>query len=807
MDGYWFNPYAMPNLVVGLGILVWGWFLRKTEAQSETGIWAFGVASSAAVWLLGFAAAYCSLTSTLAGRWISVAQAGVVVLAPMLYEFMSKLLGFSGWRKAITPIVWAIAAVFLILLAVTGDYLAPPYHYFWGFYAHYRLGGKAFAVYFVGVALFLSLECWRTWRRAPHGSVRRRRALVLLVGFGGGFLAAVDFIPALGIPVYSFGYLMAAFTVSIFGYASWRYQTISVTSEVAAEQILKTLSDGVLVLDEMGTIARLNNRGVQMIGKEANDLLGRRLEEVLPSMEQSIGQADAETRSPDVVSREIELLDGGGGNKRIVDVTVDTLRDRSGASSLTVLVLQDVTRYRNAIEKIQKLTYFDQATGLPNRRHLRARMDQIIKGSPGSNRFALGVLRVERVKRVLLGSQHAISPDSILMAVAQRLKEFLAATEARGIPVMAGILQGYDFAILFEDVEGLGQLSRLLSDALTYLRVPVDQGSIRFKPMVWLGVGLYPQDGVRPDELLERAIAAVDQAVSTKSENIHFYNDATNEASVRSLALSTRLECAIENRELEMHFQPVVNANSCQIEYAEALARWSDPLHGNCSPEEFIPVAEQSDLALALDQWALSEACAAAVRWDSPGKRAVPAVAVNLSGSHLNQVARGSLVGMVRSVLEVSGLTPDRLVLEITERCLVEAKEDLISELGRLREQGVRISMDDFGTGYASLSYLEWLPLDKLKIDRSFVTAIGRDARKTVILEAMLSLAKKLDLRVVAEGVEDPRQVDFLVRHGCEYLQGYLFSRPVPGEKFNELLQEWSIPRLSRSAVKTIKSA
>lgn len=792
MNGYWLNPYAIPNLVVGLAMLAWGWFLRHREAQSGTGVWAFGTASSAALWLLGFAAAYCSATPTIANRWISVSQAGVIVLTPMLYEFMSRLLDFSGWRKAITPVVWAIAAAFLILLVVTGDYLAPPYRYFWGFYAHYRIGGMAFAACFVCVTLFLSIECWRVWRSAPDNSLRRRRALLLLVGFGVGYLAAVDFIAALGVPVYAFGYAMAAFTVAILGYASWRYQSISVTSEAAAEQILKSLSDGVLVLDEMGVIARLNPRITELIGMKSDDLLGRKLGEAVPSMAHLIADMGTKARSSNTTLKEIELSDWIGGNRR-VNVTINMLRDIRGAPSLTVLVLQDVTRYRNAIDKIEKLTFFDQATGLPNRRHLQARMDQFIKGSLGARRFALAVFRVEHVKHVLLDLHHSISPDPVLKTTAQRLDEFAVEKAGLGMSIVAGFLHGYHFALLIEEVQNVGQISLVLTEALTKMREPVEQGTIRFRPDIWLGVCLYPQDGDHPEQLTEKAIAAADQAASTRNENVHFYDIATNDASVRSLALSARLEGAIENSELELHFQPVVTASSGQIEFVEALTRWSDPLHGPCPPEEFIPVAEQSGLAVALDRWVLSQACAAAVHWSIPkGNTAAPAVAVNLSGFHLNRVTRGSLIDMVRTALAESKLAPDRLVLEITERRLVEAKEVLVSELTELREQGVRISMDDFGTGYASLSYLEWLPLDKLKIDQGFVKAIGRDARKMVLMESMLTLGKKLGLKVVAEGVEDPSQVDFLIRHGCEYLQGFWISRPVPAGVLNSFFQEWS---------------
>lgn len=793
MSGYSFNPYALPNIVVGLGLLLWGALLRMRESRSETGIWALGASLSAATWLLGIAAAYSSTTALLASRWINVSQVGVILLVPTLYELIRHLLGLTGWRRLLSPGLWGVATIFLFLLFFTSDYQALPHHYFWGYYVRYRTAGLALSGYFGCVLVFLLTECWRVWRQAPPESARRRRAFTLLVGFGVGFLAAVDFLPAYGVAIYPFGYIMVAFTVVTVGNAAWRYRTASVTAYAAAEQILKTLPDGVLILDEIGLIARVNARGSELIGRSAEDLLGHSLDEVLPAMAALAARVGSE-RSKKPVSGEIELEKNPGSAKTFIDVTVDALYDVPGAPSLTVLVLQDVTHYRVAIDRIQELIHFDQTTGLPNRRHLQNRINRAIKDCAFQRQVAVSVVRVEHVQHVLDSAPDRMPPDPVLMAVSERLRDFAEAANDQGLSATVGYLHGYEFAMFFEGMESIGQITLTVAELLARLRQPVERGTHRVKPVVWLGVSLYPGDGRTANRLLECAMAATDQAASAGDERAHFYNASSNAVAVDSLMLSTRLEHAIEKGELDLHFQPIVNANSHAIEFVEALVRWDDPRHGLRSPAEFIHVAEQSGLVIALDRWVLIRACETAARWRQIKGQSAPAVTVNLSGVHLSTTAGTDLVGTVEEALKATGLAPDRLVLEITESRMVIAKKEVVGALSRLREQGVHISMDDFGTGYASLSYLQWLPLDELKIDRSFVAAIGHDARKTALLEAMLLLARKLDLHVIAEGVDDPRQVAFLAQHGCDYLQGYLFCRPVSGEKFSEILQGRSVP-------------
>lgn len=789
LAAYYFNLFALPNAVVAVSLLLWGLLLFWREAESATGTWALGFSIAAATWQIGFAVAYCSLTPAIALEWIVISQIGVVFIAPTLYELLRRLLGLVGWRNRLSPWIWMASLNFLYVLLVTGDiYMGPPYRYWWGYYAEYRLGGTLLAAYLCGVLLFLFAECLRTWRLSPRGSARRHRAKILLLGFGVAFTAALDFLACWGFAVYPFGYLMVAFMVLTIGYAAWRYRVVGVRSRAAAEHVLKTLPDGVLVLDDLGLIALANTRAILLLGLNRAELLGKTVGQVLPITDVGLNALGIQSSGP--VHTEIELPIQNG-DRRVINVIVNSMRDAYGGSPLTVLVLQDVTRYRDAADRIRELVYFDQATGLPNRRYLTDKLGQALDLSLQGQSVAICGIRLEHF-RYLADYPSAYLSDAMHNGIARRLQSF-----ARSVPhgkVTVARLRGYEFAVLFERGDSICQVTTELNRLYNMLREPMAIGTRRQQPILWLGVSLYPDDGDTVNALMDRAAAAVDQAVEADDGHVHFYNAQANSAALHSLKLSAKIAQAIETDELCLHFQPIINTDSGAIECVEALVRWNDPWRGLISPNEFIPVAEQSELIVALDHWVFKSVCEHALRWQEQGVFSVPRIAVNISGAHLASSAGARIAETIQAILETGGLSPDRLEIEITETKMAGTDQAIIDSLSRLRDLGVRIAVDDFGTGYASLSYLQWFPLDKLKVDRSFVSAIGQDPTKVALLKSILLLASQLGLDVVAEGIETPAQAAFLLRYDCSFMQGYLFSKPLPADDFMHLLQNWSVP-------------
>lgn len=673
-----------------------------------------------------------------------------------------------------------------MLLLASGRILATPYHYWWGYYAHYRPAGTLLAGYQCAVLLFLFACCWHTWRRSPPGSRRRQRAKLLLIAFGVAFTAAIDFLPCWGVGLYPFGYAMVAFTIATIGYAAWRYRVVSVTSRAAAKHVLRTLSDGVLVLDDQGHVALANERAQSLLARDAGELLGRPVAEVLPSVQHRAERGDTPSLRP--LRQEVEFT-GSDGRRRVLNVSVNNMRDAHAGAPLSVYVLQDVTHYRDATDTIRELVYFDQPTGLPNRRHFCDKLARTLAQAPGGRLSAVCSIRLEHVRR-LAGVPGEHAADQLAAAVASRLTEFAAAAPRDTVTVAR--LQDQQFALLFEQAESVGSVTVQLNRVEQMLREPIAAGAARLRPLPWMGVSLYPNDGRSVEALMQRAEAAADQAAEARAGHAQFFNAETNAAALRALELSGRLARCIEKDELCVRFQPVIDLHSGAVSSAEALVRWNDPATGPRLPDEFVPVAEQSGLVAALDRWVLKTAVQHAAQWRAhagPG----PAVAVNFSGAHLSAASGAHVADVVHTALEQSGLAPHRLEIEITETKVVATDSAMVSSLRRLRELGVRIAVDDFGTGYASLSYLEQFPVDKLKVDRSFTAAIDRDRKKTALLQSILMLASQLDLEVVAEGVESAEQVDFLPRNGCRFAQGYFFSQPLPAEAFRQFLSAGAV--------------
>ena len=299
-----------------------------------------------------------------------------------------------------------------------------------------------------------------------------------------------------------------------------------------------------------------------------------------------------------------------------------------------------------------------------------------------------------------------------------------------------------------------------------------------------LGLALYPLDGEDAESLVKNAGAAMHFAKDQGRDNYQFYSRAMNSTALEKLAMEAQLRRALERDELVLYFQPKIRATTGEIVGLEALIRWQHPELGLVPPSQFIPLAEETGLIVPIGEWVLHSACRQNRLWQQAGHPPVH-VAVNIASPHFRQ---GALSDSVAAALQDSGLDPAWLELEVTESMLMHSVDTTLATLFKLKDRGVRLAIDDFGTGYSSLSYLKRFPLDTLKIDRSFVKDLPRDAEDAAIAKAIIAMAHSLKLEVVAEGVESAEQLAFLQQHGCDVVQGFLFSRPVPAAAFGSLL-------------------
>jgi len=474
------------------------------------------------------------------------------------------------------------------------------------------------------------------------------------------------------------------------------------------------------------------------------------------------------------------------GSERIFQTQAQLAHDADGRPSGLEGTAQDVTDRRRVEEQIRWLAYHDSLTGLGNRRLFRERLDFAV-AQAGRTRTPLGVLflDLDHFKRINDTFGHT-QGDRLLQAVADRLvrsvreSDVVARLES---PPAISRLGGDEFTVLLTEVADPGDLAKVARRLLEVLQRPISLGGHDVVITGSVGIATWPSDGSDSETLLRNADAAMYHAKERGRNNVQFYDASMNAVALDRLILEAKLRSALERGELEVHYQPKLARGGRRVAGVEALVRWSDPERGSVPPEVFVSIAEETGLIDELGAFVLRRSCLDRVRWSERGLPAVP-VAVNLS---VQQFRAGGVVDLVQRTLDETGLDARLLELEITESMLLRDEKVVVAALVALRARGVRVAVDDFGTGYSSLSYLRTLPVDALKIDRSFVRDIGEREDEAALAAAIVSMGHALRLRVVAEGVEAARQQALLEAWGCDELQGFLFARPMPADA----LERW----------------
>lgn len=540
----------------------------------------------------------------------------------------------------------------------------------------------------------------------------------------------------------------------------------SQTSRSALERIRRLANAAYegLVVVQAGRINDANAAFCELAGAPLSDLVGRPLMGAILTLDDTASVHDG-------ARREGKLQPVDGEREIPVEVFSRLMDDgaRVETSGLTVLAVRDLRERRAAEEKIRYLAEHDGLTGLPNRNSLQTRLAGALERVEASGE-GLSVICIDLDHFKEINDQHGhVAGDAILVEAARRLQSVIQA------PSFAARLGGDEFIVVQVTAgdqptaadELSGQLIELLSTPVLHEGQILSLGSS-------LGVSLYPDDGRTTEALMANADMALYRAKEGGRGVYRFFKRDMDDSIRERRNLARELRQAIGDEALMVHYQPLARGDDGEVCGFEALVRWGHPTRGLIPPLEFIPVAEDSGLIGALGDWVLRQACRDAAGWEKPLR-----IAVNLSPLQLHDPA---LPNLVHEVLIETGLSPSRLELEITESALFKDYQRALDNLRRLKALGVRIAMDDFGTGFSSLSTLQSFPFDKIKIDKSFVENIHRHDRATVIVRAILGLGRSLDIPVVAEGVETEEQIAFLRGEACAELQGYAIGRPAPAE-------------------------
>ena len=441
-------------------------------------------------------------------------------------------------------------------------------------------------------------------------------------------------------------------------------------------------------------------------------------------------------------------------------------------------VARDITARVHAEEELARMAHYDALTGLPNRVLLQGRLKRAMaRADRGKTLLAVIFLDLDQFKEINDSLGHAVG-DTVLKETALRLESCLRATDT------VARLGGDEFTILLEDVHTTEEISRVADKLLAAISESGEVSGHELHLSTSIGVTVYPIDDHDADTLLRNADLAMYHAKQEGRNNVQFFSPDMSERTEKRVDLLGRLRGAVARNELQLHYQPQVDVRSGGIIGVEALLRWNDPARGLVPPMQFIPLAEETGLIMAIGEWVLREACRQAKRWLDAGLGPLT-MAVNLSPRQFRQK---NLVQMVAAILAETGLPPACLELEITESTMMHRAEEAAAGLRDLHALGVQISLDDFGTGYSSLAYLHRFPVHTLKVDQSFVRDIKSDRDDAAIVSTVISLARQLKLKSLAEGVETKEQLAFLRTRGCDSFQGYLFCHPKPAAEIEALL-------------------
>ncbi|MBC7952964.1 MAG: EAL domain-containing protein [Rhodospirillaceae bacterium] len=551
-----------------------------------------------------------------------------------------------------------------------------------------------------------------------------------------------------------------------------------------AEKVLECTMEGVMVTDRRGIMLWVNHGFCRISGYAREEVLGQNA----GLLKSGLQGADFYTAMWGHI-REKGEWEGEIWNRRKDGeaypewLTIKAITDPSGQVTRYVGVFSDISKHKRAEETIRTLTYFDAVTRLPNRHLFMDRLNQALERAPrAARKVALVMIGLDRFKQIneTLGHQ---TGDHLLRAVAERL-----AGSLRGHDSVAR-LRGDTFCCLLTDLaqdhDAHMVISRLLESFNTSFEIDGHELFVTSR----VGISVFPVDGTDPDDLVLKAEMAMSRSKELADNRYQFYTPEMHANSVERLKLETELRKALSRDEFMVFYQPKIETASGRVVGAEALIRWKHRELGMISPVEFIPMAEETGLIVPIGNWVLDHVCGQIKAWQAQGLPAVQ-IAVNLSA---HQFRQPDLVERVVEAMSSHGIDPTLLELELTESAVMHNAESAIQTLMELHNVGVHLAVDDFGTGYSSLSYLKKFPLDKLKIDRSFVMDIDVNPASAEIVGAIIAMGHSLNLQIVAEGVENDAQLAVLKALKCEQIQGFYYSRPIPAETFSGILRLGSI--------------
>lgn len=545
-------------------------------------------------------------------------------------------------------------------------------------------------------------------------------------------------------------------------------------SEAYIHAVLDNVYEGIIVIGEAGMIVTFNLAAEKIFGYSGQEIINQNFSRLISAEHLDLSgrykKYSGESEQDSVFGITREVL-GLRKDKTEFPLELKTIQIHIQEKLLFITTARDISERKDAERRISHMASHDALTNLPNRALLQDRIEQTLQHNRRRNHMAaLLFVDLDKFKIINDTLGHAVG-DGLLKEVSRRL---LAAVRSEDTVARQG---GDEFIILLSQISHPLDAGAIAQKLLDTLALPFHISRHELHISASIGISIFPDDGNEIGELLKNSDIAMYHAKESGRSNFQFFSAMMNEQATERQALSSDLRHAVERSELFLVYQPVVDMASGDICGMEVLLRWQHPVHGLVSPVKFIPLAEESGMIIKIGEWVMRAACTQLRTWQQQGYE-VPRLAINLSAKQFRQK---NLADNIASILAETGVDSRHIGIEITESMLVQNIDEVVDTLLRLSNLGLEISIDDFGTGYSSLSYLKRFPIDKLKIDKSFVDDIATHKDDAAIVKAIISMAHGLQMKIVSEGVETQAQLEFLRQHGCEQYQGYLFSKPLPG--------------------------
>ncbi|OGW40131.1 MAG: hypothetical protein A2010_07870 [Nitrospirae bacterium GWD2_57_9] len=553
-------------------------------------------------------------------------------------------------------------------------------------------------------------------------------------------------------------------------------------SEEHYRVITESAQDAIITVDDEGTIMFVNPATEKIFGYRAAELTGKSLTMLMPErFRQAHLNGVREHIATGGKRRPWGAIERPGLHKdgREIPLEISYGEVVKDGRHLFIGIVRDVSERKKAEETIRYQAYHDLPTGLPNKANLMDRLElELAQAERNGNRLAVLHIDLDRFKVINDTLGHLVG-DKLVLLITERLKSIIRKSDT------LARFGSDEFIVLVSDLGRAEDAAAFARKLVNTMQTAFEIDGHTLYITVSVGISIYPEDGVDPESLLRNADVAISHVKETGRNNYEFFDSAINVRTVERLLLESNLRESIERDELVLHYQPLVSIKTGEIMCLEALVRWDHPVLGLLQPGRFIPIAEEIGFIAEIDKWVIRTACTQLKKWHAAGLHYL-CVTVNLSAQQFEQ---SQFLEIVSGILRETGLGARYLNIEIPESTAMRDIDLVVPNLEGLNDMGISIYIDDFGTGYSSLNYLKRFPIHKLKIDKSFIKGIGSDQDDRAIVSAVIAMGHNLRLNVIAEGVETEDQLTFLKSAGCDEIQGFLFSKPLPAEELTELVE------------------